>query len=159
MAWTPHGFSGLSCREPKYGNWDALFLQKCSAIETGMKIYHFSCVGYAFLPLGVSADLQSAVKNWLNLFMLWGYVIPQPPGNNQHIDGIGELQIPQPAVCRLGDDSFWSHSYTSSSGCSLVASKQGHAFWMPGRTSYLWHRCRVHLQWYSCPFRAGAQVL
>ena len=66
----------------------------------------FSCVGYAFLPLGVSADLQSAVKNSLNLFMLWGYVIPQPPGNNQHIDGIGELQIPQPAVCRLGDDSF-----------------------------------------------------
>ena len=24
------------------------------------------------------------------------------------------MQIPQPAVCRLGDDSFCSHSYTSS---------------------------------------------
>ena len=27
-------------------------------------------------PLGVPADLQSAVKKCPNLFMLWGYVIP-----------------------------------------------------------------------------------
>ena len=34
--------------------------------------------GYAFPPLGVPADLQSAVKKCPNLFMLWGYVIPSP---------------------------------------------------------------------------------
>ena len=37
-----------------------------------------SGVGYAFPPLGVPADLQSAVKKCPNLFMLWGYVIPSP---------------------------------------------------------------------------------
>ena len=35
-------------------------------------------VGYARPPLGVPADLQSAVKKCPNLFMLWGYVIPSP---------------------------------------------------------------------------------
>ena len=29
-----------------------------------------------FPPLGVPADLYSAVKKFPNLFMLWGYVIP-----------------------------------------------------------------------------------
>ena len=29
-----------------------------------------------FPPLGVPADLQSAVKKCPNLFMLWGFVIP-----------------------------------------------------------------------------------
>ena len=32
--------------------------------------------GYARPPLGVPADLQSAVKKCPNLFMLWGFVIP-----------------------------------------------------------------------------------
>ena len=32
--------------------------------------------GYVRPPLGVPADLQSAVKKCPNLFMLWGYVIP-----------------------------------------------------------------------------------
>ena len=31
-----------------------------------------------FPPLGVSADMLSAVKKCPNLFMLWGYVIPSP---------------------------------------------------------------------------------
>ena len=35
-----------------------------------------SSAGYARPPLGVPADLQSAVKKCPNLFMLWGYVIP-----------------------------------------------------------------------------------
>ena len=34
--------------------------------------------GYVRPPLGVPADLQSAVKKCPNLFMLWGYVIPCP---------------------------------------------------------------------------------
>ena len=38
----------------------------------------FRSAGYARPPLGVPADLQSAVKKWPNLFMLWGYVIPSP---------------------------------------------------------------------------------
>ena len=38
----------------------------------------FRSAGYAFPPLGVPADLQSAVKKCPNLFMLWGYVIPSP---------------------------------------------------------------------------------
>ena len=36
----------------------------------------FRSVGYARPSLGVSADLQSAVKKCPNHFMLWGYVIP-----------------------------------------------------------------------------------
>ena len=32
--------------------------------------------GYARPPLGVPADLQSAVKKCPNLFMLWGFAIP-----------------------------------------------------------------------------------
>ena len=43
--------------------------------STGMRI---RSAGYAFPPLGVPADLQSAVKKCPNLFMLWGYVIPSP---------------------------------------------------------------------------------
>ena len=38
----------------------------------------FRSAGYAHPPLGVPADLQSAVKKCPNLFMLWGYVIPCP---------------------------------------------------------------------------------
>ena len=34
------------------------------------------CAGYARPPLGVPADLQSAVKKCPNLFMLWGFAIP-----------------------------------------------------------------------------------
>ena len=34
--------------------------------------------GYAHLPLGIPADMLSAVKKCSNLFMLWGYVIPRP---------------------------------------------------------------------------------
>ena len=35
-------------------------------------------------PLGVPADMLSAVKKCPNLFMLWGYVIP----SNQAVAGI-----------------------------------------------------------------------
>ena len=41
-------------------------------------------VGYARPPLGVPADLQSAVKKCPNLFMLWGFAIP----SNQAVAGI-----------------------------------------------------------------------
>ena len=37
-----------------------------------------------FPPLGVPADLQSAVKKCPNLFMLWGFAIP----SNQTVAGI-----------------------------------------------------------------------
>ena len=52
-------------------------------------------VGYARPPLGVPADLQSAVKKCPNLFMLWGICYPQQPGSSRHIDRIGGLQIPR----------------------------------------------------------------
>ena len=32
--------------------------------------------GYPRPPLGVPADMLSAVKKWPNFFLLWGYVIP-----------------------------------------------------------------------------------
>ena len=38
----------------------------------------------SFPPLGVPADLQSAVKKCPNLFMLWGFAIP----SNQALAGI-----------------------------------------------------------------------
>ena len=38
----------------------------------------FRSAGYARPPLGVPADMLSAVKKCPNLFMLWGYVIPSP---------------------------------------------------------------------------------
>ena len=38
--------------------------------------FSFRSAGYAHPPLGVPADLQSAVKKCPNLFMLWGFVIP-----------------------------------------------------------------------------------
>ena len=38
----------------------------------------------SFPPLGVPADLQSAVKKCPNLFMLWGFAIP----NNQAVASI-----------------------------------------------------------------------
>lgn len=34
-----------------------------------------SSAGFACSPLGVLADLQSAVKKCPNLFMLWGFAI------------------------------------------------------------------------------------
>ena len=40
--------------------------------------------GYAHPPLGVPADLQSAVKKCPNLFMLCGFAIP----SNQALAGI-----------------------------------------------------------------------
>ena len=54
--------------------------------STGMRTHplyrtalmYLRSAGYAFPPLGVPADLQSAVKKCPNLFMLWGYVIPSP---------------------------------------------------------------------------------
>ena len=36
----------------------------------------FRSAGYVRPPLGVPADLQSAVKKYPNLFMLWGFAIP-----------------------------------------------------------------------------------
>ena len=55
----------------------------CQLVKAGrafnpkiQKISYTSSAGYACSPLGVLADLQSAVKKCPNLFMLWGYVIP-----------------------------------------------------------------------------------
>ena len=46
--------------------------------------------GYARPPLGVLADLQSAVKKCPNLFMLWGFAIP----SNQAVHSAGYARPP-----------------------------------------------------------------
>ena len=38
--------------------------------------YVIRSAGYARPPLGVPADMLSAVKKCPNLFMLWGFAIP-----------------------------------------------------------------------------------
>ena len=42
--------------------------------------------GYARPPLGVPADLQSAVKKCPNLFMLWGFAIPSHQNSKRITD-------------------------------------------------------------------------
>ena len=41
-----------------------------------MSNYRIRCAGYARPPLGVSADMLSAVKKCPNHFMLWGFANP-----------------------------------------------------------------------------------
>ena len=47
-----------------------------------------------FPPLGVPADLQSAVKKCPNLFMLWGYVIPNNQDGSCMVMGLGDFKFP-----------------------------------------------------------------
>ena len=48
-----------------------------------------SSAGFACSPLGVLADLQSAVKKCPNLFMLWGFAIP----SNQAVTSIRKTAL------------------------------------------------------------------
>ena len=53
---------------------------------------YYHSVGYVYPPLGVPADLQCAVKKCPNLFMLWGYVIPNNQDGSCIVMGLGDFK-------------------------------------------------------------------
>ena len=57
------------------------------AIPSNQAVVHSA--GYAHPPLGVPADMLSAVKKCPNLFMLWGFAIP----SNQAVTGIRKTAL------------------------------------------------------------------
>ena len=52
-----------------------------------------------FPPLGVPADMLSAVKKCPNLFMLWGYVIPSNQDVVCNVMGMGDFKPMQRMWC------------------------------------------------------------